>query len=134
MKILARISVVIALLVLPSMISADDDRKPCIGMGFSMMGPSGDYNMMTGPACEDCGNYHERGYGKKHKTLTEDEAAKKMKMFVEKHLKNYSIVSFSKAEVPKGDMYWAIIKEEKDGNELELHMNPWGYIRGPFIR
>lgn len=38
-----------------------------------------------------------------------------------------------KEQMPMGIMYWAIIKD-KNGNEMELHINPWGYINGPLVR
>ena len=45
----------------------------------------------------------------------------------------YSITKMEKESMPMGTMYWVIVKD-KNGNEMELHMNPWGYIRGPFVR
>lgn len=135
MNKLTRVSVILTLLALP-MTTMADDQEPCRGMGYTMMGHGG-YGMMRdgmmGQPCEDCGSYHNKGYGKKYKSLSKDEAAKKMEMFVSKHLKGFSITEFHEEQVPRGTMYWAVIKE-KNGNEFELHMSPWGYIRGPFIR
>lgn len=42
------------------------------------------------------------------------------------------ITKMEKERRPMGTMYWVVI-QDKSGNEMELHMNPWGYIRGPFI-
>jgi hypothetical protein len=129
MKKLTQVSVILALLAIPASMAAHD--RPCRGMGFGMMGHGG-YDMMSQP-CKECGSYHSKGNTKEVKTLNEEEAKKKMEMFVAKHLKGFSIVQFEKEQVPRGTMYWAVVKE-KNGNEMELHMNPWGYIRGPFIR
>ncbi|WP_373072756.1 hypothetical protein [Sulfurimonas sp.] len=145
MKSLTRVSVVLALLALPVGIMADDDR-PYRGMGpgyGNMMGPG--YGNMMGPGyrghgygmmgqpCEDCGNYHRQEYQKEYKTLSEKEVKTKVKAFLSEHLKGFSISKMEKDEMPRGYTYWFIIKDQ-NGNEMDLYVNPWGYIRGPYVR
>ena len=128
MKTLTKVSLVLALIALPLELTADDDRMYHRGMGYG-------YHMM-GPGyapCEDCGNYHRRGYDDGKKAISEKKAREKFEAFIKKHLVGYSITKMEKDRMPMGTMYWVIVKD-KNGNEMELHMNPWGYIRGPFVR
>ena len=129
MKTLTQISFVLALIILPLALSADDDRmyeRGMMGYGYHMMGP--DYE-----PCEDCGTYHHHGYYNKNKSLSSKQAREKFEAYIKKHLKGYSITKMEQENMPMGTMYWVIVKD-KNGNEMELHMNPWGYIRGPFVR
>jgi hypothetical protein len=136
---------ILALLALPVSMSADDDRPyrgmgegyGHMGYGQGMMGQGyghmGYGQGMMGKPCDDCGVYHRKGYSKDYKALTEEEAKTKVKAFISKHLKGFSITKIEKEEMPMGTMYWVTIKD-KNSNEMELHVNPWGYIRGPFVQ
>lgn len=128
MKTITRVSLVLALIALPLELTADDDRMYKRGMGYG-------YHMMESEyiPCDDCGNYHRRGYYNDQKAMSEKKAREKFETFIKKHLKGYTITKMEKERMPMGTMYWVIVKD-KNGNEMELHMNPWGYIRGPFVR
>jgi hypothetical protein len=91
------------------------------GMGPGMMGPG--YGM--GPQGYD----RDRSY----EPIPEAKARKMIEQYLADNLKGFEIVKLDKQRMPMGIMYWAVIKDDK-GNEMELHLNPWGYIRGPFIR
>ncbi|MDM5271581.1 hypothetical protein PGH07_05290 [Sulfurovum sp. zt1-1] len=129
MRKLVRASMILGLCMLPfSLMAEEAPRYPMnMGPGYHMMGP-GNYEF-----CDECGTYHMRGHYDGDKTIQEKEAREKFEVFVKKHLKGFTITKMASEKVPMGTMYWAII-EDKNGNQMELHMNPWGYIRGPFIR
>lgn len=118
-------------------VSDDDERR---GYGYGMMGPG----MMQGNGygygpgmMRDRGGY---GYGMgrgyyddDYEPITEKKAKELFEKFMAKHLKGFKITKLVKERMPMGPMYWAILKDSS-GNEFELHLNPHGYIRGPFVR
>jgi len=111
--------------VIPMSVMADDDgyERRGYGQGHGMMG-GGEYGygMMRG-------GYYDDDY----QQIPEKEAKEKFEKFVEKHLKGFKITKIDKQRMPMGAMYWAILKDD-NGNEFELHLNPHGYIRGPFVK
>lgn len=116
----------------PGMIGYGGGMMMGYGRGGMMgYGPGG---MMANQPCDECGNYHQSGYNSgAYRPISEKEAREKFDSFVGKHLKGYSISEMNKQNMPMGTMYWVLIKD-KNGNTMELHMNPWGYIMGPFVR
>jgi hypothetical protein len=114
-------------------VSDDDDRR---GYGYGMMGPGmmqGDgYGMMRGS--RGYGYGMGRGYyDEDYEPVSQEKAKELFEKFMAKHLKGFKITKIVKERMPMGPMYWAIVKD-KNGNEFELHLNPHGYIRGPFVR
>ncbi|HEO99324.1 MAG: hypothetical protein JW682_03760 [Campylobacterales bacterium] len=136
MNTLKRATMIIALFTLPMTIMAEEAQKsPAdIGPKYDMRGSGYE---TTGPGnyefCEECGTYHKRGHYGGYNVIPEKEAREKFESFVSKHLKGFTITKMEKERMLMGVMYWVVIKD-KSGNEMELHMNPWGYIRGPFIK
>lgn len=129
MKTLIKTSLILALCTLPFSVMAEEAKTypRNMGPGYQQMGPS-NYEF-----CDECGTYHMRGHYDGYQSMPEKEAREKFEAFVGKHLKGFTITKMEKERRPMGTMYWVII-QDKSGNEMELHMNPWGYIRGPFIR
>lgn len=127
---------ILALCTLPLSVMAEETQKSPtnMGPGYHMKGPG--YQKM-GPGnyefCDECGTYHMRGHYDGYQSIPEKDARAKFEAFVSKHLKGFTITKMEKERRPMGTMYWVVIKD-KSGNEMELHMNPWGYIRGPFIK
>ena len=129
MKKLLKASMILALCALPLHVIAEEapSYPHNMGPGYQQMGP-GNYEF-----CDECGTYHMRGHYAGYRSIPEKEARDKFDHFVSKHLKGFTITKMEKERMPMGTMYWVVIKD-KSGNEMELHMNPWGYIRGPFIK
>ena len=129
MKTLTRMAIVTALFALPLSVMAESDRGYGYGMksGQHMMG-SGFYHY-----CENCGTYQSEGTYDRYKVISEKKAKERFETFLKNHLKGFTITKMGKREMPRGTMHWVVIKDQ-NGNEMELHMNPWGHIRGPFIR
>jgi len=129
MKKLTQLSLILVLSALPFNLNADQSSmfQRQMGSGDLIMGHSF-YEF-----CDKCGTYHNRGHMDDAKPTSEKEARDKFESYLKVHLKGFSITKIEKTEMPRGAMYWAEIKD-KNGNEMELHMNPWGYIRGPFIK
>jgi hypothetical protein len=125
MKTLTQITLLTALLALPFHAMAENEK-----FKTSKEGPK---SYESYEFCEKCGTYRMDGSYDKNKTISEEEAKQKFEIFLSKHLKGFTITKMHTARMPMGTMYWIII-EDKNGNEMELHMNPGGYIRGPFIR
>ncbi len=120
-------------------VADDDDRR---GYGYGMMGPGmmhGDGygygpGMMQGRGGYGYGYGMGRGYyDDDYEPISEKKAKELFNKFMDKHLKGYTISKMESQRMPMGTMYWAIVKD-KNGNEFELHLNPRGYIRGPFVR
>ncbi len=103
-------------------------------MGYGRGGMMGyGPGMMGNQPCDECGNYHQNGSNSgAYRAISEKEARDKFDSFVAKHLKGYSMGEMNKQNMPMGTMYWVLVKD-KNGNEMELQMNPWGYIMGPFV-
>ncbi|WP_294891997.1 MULTISPECIES: hypothetical protein [unclassified Sulfuricurvum] len=127
-----RVTVVALLAAMPiGMMAEESPGNYRMGPGYGMMGYG--YGGGYGP-CEECGTYHMRGNNDDgYRAMSEKEAKEKFDAYVSKHLKGYTMGKMEKQRMPMGTMYWVIVKD-KNGNEMELHMNPWGYIRGPFIK
>lgn len=100
--------------------------------GYGMMG-QGQGMMGQGYGARGQGmmgqGYNEREY----EPIPEAKAKKMINQYIKDNLKGYEVIKVEKQRVPMGIMYWAIVKD-KSGNEFEIHLNPWGYIRGPFVR
>lgn len=117
-------------------------QQGMMGQGYGMMGPG--YGMqgqgmmgqgMMGPGYGMQGQgMRGQGYSDRdYEPIPEAKAKKMIDQYIKDNLKGFEVVKLEKQRVPMGIMYWAIIKD-KSGNEFELHLNPWGYIRGPFVR
>jgi len=107
-------------------------QQGMMGQDYGMMGPG-----MMGPGYGMMGSrYGMRGQGysdRDYEPIPEAKARKMIEQYMKDNLKGFEIVKLEKQRVPMGIMYWAIVKD-KNGNTFELHLNPWGYIRGPFVR
>jgi hypothetical protein len=68
-----------------------------------------------------------------YQPIPEKEAKMIFEKYIADYLKGYKIMKVEKQRVPMGTMYWAIVKDA-GGNEFELHLNPFGQVRGPFVR
>lgn len=84
-------------------------------------GRGGGYGMMRG------GGYN---YNTDAKALTEDEVKIKVQEYI-KDYKGYTVVEVKKFEMPRGTMFEFKLNDA-GGNTFYIHVNPWGYIRGPF--
>jgi hypothetical protein len=128
MKTLTQITLLTALLALPFHAMAENEKFEA-----SKVGPKSYESYESYEFCEKCKTYRIDGSYDKNKAISEKEAKQKFETFLSKQLKGFTITKMETARMPMGTMYWIII-EDKNGNEMELYMNPGGYIRGPFIR
>ncbi len=53
--------------------------------------------------------------------------------YIKDNLKGFKLIELETQRMPMGIIYIATVKDS-NGNEFEIHLNPWGYIRGPFVR
>jgi len=102
------------------------------GYGRGMGGGGNGYNQ--GSPCYGQGyGPGMRGYRNQGeiKQLTEKDAKAAFDKFLAENLKGYTYEKIDKLNVPRGTMYSVNVKDA-NGNEFILHLNPWGYVRGPF--
>lgn len=131
MKTLSKIVISLALVsAVPLSLVADDDenvRPGYGGMGYGM-GPGMMRGYGYGPGMMGGGYYDEE-----YQPIPEKEAKMIFEKYIDKHLKGFKITKMDKQRMPMGDMYWVVLKDAS-GNEFELHLNPFGRIRGPFVK
>ncbi len=76
-----------------------------------------------------------RGYGQAQypvQNIGEAKAKDMIRQFLDSNnMKDYKIINIQKIEVPRGTAYYATI-ENKNKQQYEVHVNPWGYVIGPF--
>ncbi|MDK2791505.1 MAG: hypothetical protein PWQ25_368 [Deferribacteres bacterium] len=89
-----------------------------MGQGYGGYGPGGCF-----------GAYNQNG---DFKQLTEEEAIKKVQDVLKENFKGYEIVNTEKFKMPMGTMFEVEVKDAA-GNEFEFHVNPFGYVMGPFV-
>ncbi|MCX8083853.1 MAG: PepSY domain-containing protein [Calditerrivibrio sp.] len=79
-----------------------------------------------------CGMMGGKGFGPGVATpsLSEADAKKAVESFMAANLKGFSIKDTQKFQVPRGTVY--VFKVSDGKNTFELHVNPVGYVRGPF--
>lgn len=92
--------------------------------GYGMMGQG-----MMGQGMKGQRYDRQRSY----EPIPEAKARKMIDQYLKDNLKGFEVIKLEKQRMPMGIMYSAIVKD-KNGNEFEIHLNPWGYIRGPFVR
>lgn len=104
----------------------------CGQYGYGMMGGQGmmgGYGMMGNQGMMGQNYGTQRGY----EPIPEAKAKKMIEQYLKDNLKGFEITKMESQRMPMGLAYWATVKD-KNGNEFELHLNPWGYISGPFVR
>lgn len=136
MNSLIKITLILATVMLPSAATQQNTQDKYNQIHYNQMR---DYKMphrnMTGgyyEYCNDCETHHKHGKYL-NKVVSKKHAQKMFKKFINKHFKGYEIKKIEEEEVRAGTMYWVVIEDENK-NQLELHMNPWGSIAGPFVK
>ncbi|PMP63631.1 hypothetical protein [Desulfurella multipotens] len=93
---------------------------------LAFAGPSG-YGGCPGPMM--------KGYGQAQypiQNIGEAKAKDMIRQFLDSNnMKDYKIINIQKIQVPRGTAYYATI-EGKNKQQYEIHVNPWGYVVGPF--
>lgn len=88
---------------------------------------AGPYGMGPGPMM--------RGYGQAQypvQNIGEAKAKDMIRQFLDSNnMKDYKVLNIQKIQVPRGTAYYATI-ENKNKQQYEVHVNPWGYVVGPF--
>ncbi|MGB9755515.1 MAG: hypothetical protein ACPLXO_01415 [Desulfurella sp.] len=88
---------------------------------------AGTYGMGPGPMM--------RGYGQAQypiQNIGEAKAQNMIKQFLDSNnMKDYKVINIQKIQVPRGTAYYATV-ENKNKQQYEIHVNPWGYVVGPF--
>ncbi|KAA0256885.1 PepSY domain-containing protein [Deferribacter autotrophicus] len=103
-------------------------------MGRGMMGPG--YNQGYAPGAGYgpgyCMGYgYGAGFQGPVKQITEEDAKKAVEKVLKENFKGYTIKEVEKFRVPMGTMYEVDVVDSA-GNKFEFHVNPWGFVRGPF--
>lgn len=124
-------------------LAADDDDGgqryygPGYGQGMMESGMMQGYqnggHMMGRGMMDGYGQGYGRGWNRSAEPLDEKGARMKLEAYLSDHMKGYKIVKMEENRMPMGSMYWALVKDDQ-GNEFELHVNPYGDVRGPFPR
>ena len=107
--------------------------------GYGMMGQGYGYGMhgqgmmgqgygMHGQGMMGQGYNNQRDY----EPIPEVKAKKMLNQYIKDNLKGFKLVKLDKQRMPMGILYLATV-EDNNGNVFELHLNPWGYIKGPFV-
>ena len=108
------------------------------GMGPGMMGPGAGYGY--GPGYQKgfrgygpgfCMGYGANYYQGNVKQVTEKEAKEAVEKILKENFKGYEVEEVEKFRMPMGTMYEVDVKDTA-GNKFEFHVNPWGYVMGPF--
>jgi len=113
-------------------VSDDKNDRPMYGYGMGGgygMGPGMMQGRGYGYGQGMMGGYYDGDY----QPIPEKEAKVIIEKFIDEHLKGFKIIKIDSQRMPMGTMYWAILKDS-NGNEFELHLNPFGQVRGPFVR
>jgi len=97
-----------------------------MGQGYGMYGQG---MMGQGYGMHGQGMMGQRNY----EPIPETKARKMLNQYIKDNLKGFKLEKLEKQRVPRGIIYVATVKDS-NGNEFEIHLNPWGYIRGPFVR
>lgn len=103
-------------------------QQPYYGYGMQGQGMMEDGGMQ-GQGMMGQGYQRQRNY----EPIPEVKAKKMLDQYIKDNLKGFEITKIEKERVRMGVIYIAIVKDN-NGNEFEIHLNPWGYIRGPFVR
>ncbi len=85
--------------------------------------------------------WHGKGYGKVKtfggfynsnisQPITDADADKAVESFLSTNLKGFKVVESQKVQVPRGTAYFYKVSDGKIN--YEVHVNPWGYVAGPF--
>ncbi|KAA0258820.1 PepSY domain-containing protein [Deferribacter autotrophicus] len=98
------------------------------GMGPGMMGPG--YNQGFGYGPGYCMGYGA-GFQGNVKQITEDDAKKLVEKILKENFKGYKVKEVEKFRMPMGTMYEVDVVDAA-GNKFEFHVNPWGFVMGPF--
>lgn len=108
--------------------------------GYGMMGQGYGYGMhgqgmmgqgMMGQGYGMMGQKYDNQ--REYEPIPEAKAKKMLNQYIKDNLKGFELVKLDKQRMPMGILYLATVKDN-NGNEFELHLNPWGYIIGPFVR
>jgi len=102
-----------------------------MGQGMMGQGMMGQGYGMQGQGRGMKGQRYDRQ--RSYEPIPEAKARKMIDQYLKDNLKGFEVIKLEKQRMPMGIMYSAIVKD-KNGNEFEIHLNPWGYIRGPFVR
>ncbi|MBB5022066.1 hypothetical protein [Desulfurispira natronophila] len=63
--------------------------------------------------------------------ITQADATEAVKEFLAANLKGFGLSDLVSYETPRATMYKATVTDDR-GNSFLLHVNPFGYVRGPF--
>lgn len=64
--------------------------------------------------------------------IGESKARDMIRQFLDtNNMKDYKILNIQKIQVPRGTAYYATV-ENHNKQQYEIHVNPWGYVVGPF--
>ncbi|ADU65585.1 hypothetical protein LGV61_04700 [Desulfurispirillum indicum] len=63
--------------------------------------------------------------------VTQEQATQAAQEFVAKNLNGFTVADVVSYETPRATMYTATVVDDR-GNTFILHVNPAGYVRGPF--
>ncbi len=89
----------------------------------------------AGPYGSNCPGPMMRGYGASvypTQNITESKAKDMIRQFLDTNsMKDYRVINIQKIQVPRGTAYYATV-ENKNKQQYEIHVNPWGYVVGPF--
>ncbi|MDT8339563.1 MAG: hypothetical protein RQ763_10205 [Sulfurimonas sp.] len=104
-------------------------QQPSYGYGMPGQGMMEDGYGMPGQGMMGQGYQRQSNY----EQIPEVKAKKMLDQYIKDNLKGFEITKIEKERVRMGVVYIAIVKDN-NGNEFEIHLNPWGYIRGLFVR
>jgi len=97
-----------------------------LGCSLAIAGPYG-YGGGPGPMM--------RGFGQSQypsQNITEAKAKDMIRQFLDtNNMKDYKVLNIQKIQVPRGTTYYATV-ENQNKQQYEIHVNPWGYVVGPF--
>jgi hypothetical protein len=106
--------------------------QPGFGRGYGPCGggaPCGGPGVQGGiggqPGTAPCWN------GQQPEVLTDADAQAKVDQYLQQYLKGFKVIDTQEYQVPRGTMRLFTV-EDANGNRFNLHLNPWGYVRGPF--
>lgn len=97
-----------------------------LSYNLAVAGPYG-YGNCPGPMM--------RGFGQSQypsQNIGEAKAKDMIRQFLDaNNMKDYKVLNIQKIQVPRGAAYYATV-ENKNKQQYEIHVNPWGYVVGPF--
>lgn len=62
--------------------------------------------------------------------VTDEQAQKAVESFLATNLKGFEVKESQKVQAPRGTVYFYKVSDGK--TNYEIHVNPWGYVAGPF--